>query len=161
MKKFPLKTYTHEIPSDQHPGAFGVKRKFDIHTGIDLYCEVNDEVICIEDGTILEIVKFTGPLAKSPWWNDTDAILVKGHSGIILYGEIKVNSSLRKGRLVRSGDVLGTVQTVLKKDKSKPMTMLHLELYNQEVKDGVVWNLNEQQPKELENPYDLLKKIKK
>ncbi len=40
---FPLKNYKHNIPIGIEFGAFGVIRKFDVHTGVDLYCNNNDE----------------------------------------------------------------------------------------------------------------------
>ena len=30
------------------PGLFGAVRKFDIHTGIDLYCEISTDVVAVE-----------------------------------------------------------------------------------------------------------------
>jgi hypothetical protein len=45
---FPLKNYKYEIPTGNHFGAFGTTRKFDIHTGVDLYCNEGDEVFAME-----------------------------------------------------------------------------------------------------------------
>ena len=50
---FPLKRYNHKIPTPyQDPGGFGTKRKYDVHTGVDLYCEDGDDVYSIEDGVV-------------------------------------------------------------------------------------------------------------
>lgn len=159
-KFFPLKNFSSPIPEGSHPGSFGVVRKHDIHTGVDLYCEPMSEVVAIEDGTVLDVINFTGSVAGSPWWNETMAVLIKGESGIILYGEILPDSNIKKGVLILAGQSIGKVITVLKIDKNKPMTMLHLELYNQEIKDAVVWQLSQIKPEALEDPTDLLKKIK-
>jgi len=37
---FPL-LRTNGIPKGNHPGAFGYNRKFDHHTGVDLYCDMS------------------------------------------------------------------------------------------------------------------------
>ncbi|MHC1628642.1 MAG: M23 family metallopeptidase [Candidatus Nezhaarchaeales archaeon] len=125
---FPLKNYTNTIPEGDHPGAFGALRKYDIHTGVDLYCDPGDDVYAMEDGLGVGVEDFTGPKADSPWWNDTKAVLVQSKSGIILYGEIEPKD-VSIGQRVKCGEKIGEVKTVLKKDKGKPMTMLHMELY--------------------------------
>jgi len=87
---FPLFNYKYKIPQENDLGAFGVKRKYDIHTGVDLYCNHGDVVLSIEEGEVLAIKPFTGEIAGFPWWNDTWGIAIKGKSGIINYGEVKV-----------------------------------------------------------------------
>ncbi len=152
----PLKNYI--LPSKSSQGWFGAERKFDIHTGIDLYCDEHKEVFCMEDGIVLKIIPFTGEKANSPWWNNTDAILIKGQSGIILYGE--VSSFVKKDDIVREGDLIGKVLRVLKNDKGLPTTMLHLELYEHEYEgEGEVWELGKDKPKYLLDPIDLINKI--
>ena len=84
---FPLKNYNYEIPTIC-PGSFGYKRKFDIHTGVDLYCNKGDQVFAIEDGEVVAIEWFTGEKVDMPWWNNTQAVAIKGKSGVINYGEI-------------------------------------------------------------------------
>jgi len=69
---FPLKDYKHEIPTGDALGAFGVTRKHDMHTGVDLYCNEGDEVRAMCDGQIVAIEWFTGPSVQMPWWNDTN-----------------------------------------------------------------------------------------
>lgn len=154
---FPLKNFSEEIPEGSHPGAFASVRKFDIHTGIDLYCADGDSVYSMEAGEVLRVIKFTGEHADTPWWNDTWAILVKGKSGVILYGEI-YPEVLNPGDKVEEGQKLGKVTTVLRKDKGLPVTMLHLELYSKDVLDAVVWDLNSPKPEGLEDPTFLLKR---
>lgn len=149
---FPLKRYNHKIPTPyQDPGGFGTKRKYDVHTGVDLYCEDGDDVYSIEDGVVVDVVEFTG-FEESPWWEDTWAIVIYGNSGYILYGEIL--PKLKIGDHVKEGDLVGTVKRVLKVDKGKnPPTMLHMELYNEY--DTPVWWKNDK-PKELENITEIL-----
>lgn len=81
------------VPVAPHPGAFGVSRKHDVHTGVDLYASESTPVYAIEDGKIVEILEFTGEGADppSPWWNRTQAVLVEGRSGVILYGEVSAS----------------------------------------------------------------------
>ncbi len=141
-----------------HPGSFGAIRKFDIHTGIDLYCELQQSVLAVEDGEIVLIENFTGAHAipSSPWWNDTQAILIEGDSGVVVYGEIKPLETLKIGDIVKRGETIGNVITVLKKDKGTPATMLHLELYKKGTRETVIWNLGTPQPEVLLNPLSKL-----
>jgi murein DD-endopeptidase MepM/ murein hydrolase activator NlpD len=155
---FPIKNYKYEIPKGDDLGAFGVKRKFDTHTGVDLYCNEGDSVYAIEDGKIIAIEPFTGEIAGFPWWNNTYALAILGLSGVINYGEIQPLSNLKVGDTIKSGDELGNVVPVLKKDKGKvPSTsMLHLELYSQYTGKWIEWTLNTPQPENLLNPTNLL-----
>ncbi len=145
----PLKDF--QLPSPE--GRFGAVRLHDIHTGIDLYCSPGDEVYAIETGTVVSIEPFTGDIAGSPWWNDTWAVSVKGKTGVAVYGEVKPLVAV--GQTVSAGDVLATVLTVLKKDKGRPMTMLHLELYEGPMPHPV-WELGDPCPQGLRNPLLLL-----
>jgi murein DD-endopeptidase MepM/ murein hydrolase activator NlpD len=52
----PLKRYK----TPHAGGVFGAVRKYDIHTGIDLYCELEDPVYAIEDGVVVNVCHFTG-----------------------------------------------------------------------------------------------------
>lgn len=131
-------------------GKFGAVRKYDIHTGIDLICDVGTEIYAIEDGMVVNIEVFTGPNAESPWWNETMAVLVEGESGVICYGEIEALVEI--GQQVKTGELIGKVKRVLKKDKGKPTSMLHLELYKAGTKNTVWWHINERQPDCLLDP---------
>ncbi len=158
--KFPLKKYRYNIPTGIELGAFGVTRKHDMHTGVDLYCEQGDEVICMEDGIIVNIAYFTGPSVNMPWWNDTQAVAIKGASDIINYGEIIPLESLKVGQQVKEGDLIGHVTPVLKKDKGKvpSINMLHVERYK-EYNGGELWALWEvgtPQPDNLVDPTGML-----
>jgi len=149
----PLNNYI--LPVDNSQGLFGAIRKHDIHTGIDLYCEKHDIVYAIEDGVVVNVCVFTGPGAGLPWWNDTKAVLIEGKSGVILYGEL--DTELMIGDLIKEGDMIGMILTVLKKDKGLPMNMLHLELYERGYRgDGEIWRIGEDKPKFLLDPTKLI-----
>lgn len=135
---WPLKNTTPMFPDA--PGQFGAVRKSDIHTGIDLYCELGQEVVAMEDGVVISIERFTGPNADepSPWWNDTQAVLIKGKSGVIVYGEASVLVS--EGDTVTEGQVIAVIDTsVLRSFKGRPMVMLHLELMNSDQTETLWW----------------------
>jgi murein DD-endopeptidase MepM/ murein hydrolase activator NlpD len=146
---FPLRKcdWDLELPQGDHPGAFGAVRKFDIHTGVDLYCDEGTPVYAVEDGEVIAIEEFTGPNAESPWWHETLAVLVKGESGVVGYGEVSIGfvptienpPFIKVGELVKRGDLIGWTKQVLKKDKGKPMCMLHLELYLPKTTETVWW----------------------
>lgn len=140
-------------PKPSDPGAFGAIRKYDIHTGIDLYCNDGAKVNALYDGIIVNIEKFTGEHANTPWWNNTWSILVKDTVGTILYGELIPNQNLYIGAEVKHGDVIGVVKQVLKVDKKvTPLSMLHMELYTPNTKHSTWWHLNTPKPSNLLNP---------
>lgn len=157
--KFPLKDYKYEIPTGDELGAFGVTRKHDMHTGVDLYCNEGDEVHAMCDGQIVAIEWFTGPSVQMPWWNDTQAIAIRSYFGTINYGEVKVNTDFKVGDNVKAGDLIGWVTPVLKKDKGKvPSTsMLHMELYTDYMGDWALWGVGKPQPSNLLDPTPMLK----
>jgi len=156
--RFPLDNYKYQIPTGEDLGAFGVFRKFDRHTGVDLYCEHGDDVLAMEDGEIIAIEWFTGPSVNMPWWNDTMAVAVKGESGIINYCELVAHPTLKVGDNIKEGRLIGLITPVLKVDKGKvPSTsMLHLELYSEYNGEWVMWELDQPQPTNLMNPTELL-----
>jgi murein DD-endopeptidase MepM/ murein hydrolase activator NlpD len=152
MKRtFPLKTR----PEMSESGQFGAVRKHDIHTGIDLHANEGSQVFAIEDGIVEKIDFFTGISAGSPWWEETKYIGILSESGYIVYGE--VTPIVSKGQQVKQGELIGTVKKVLKKDKGKPTSMLHLELYSKYIGDPVVWKLGEPIPNLLLDPNSLIK----
>lgn len=156
---FPLKEYQYTLPvAGIDPGGFSTKRKYDIHTGVDLYCEDGQEVFSMADGEVVAIENFTGQNAGSPWWEDTQAVVVYTNGvGYILYGEITTN--LKPGQQIKQGELIGLVKKVLKKDKGiTPTSMLHMELYSQ-YNGSVIWYHNEQKPEGLQDITQLLKNI--
>ena len=131
---FPL-TKCSGIPSKNHPGSFLCKRKHHTHTGVDLYCDDGQIVRAVEDGTVVGIEHFTGPQDNSPWWNDTDCILIEGASGVVCYGEVSIPNFIKIGTKVSRGRYIANVKRVLKEGKERPdimghsTSMLHMELY--------------------------------
>lgn len=83
--------------------------------------------MAVEEGEVVAVIPFTGPQIKLDHWLDTDAVLVEGKSGVIIYGEL--DPSVQLGQKVRAGDSLGSVKRVLRHDKGRPTSMLHLELH--------------------------------
>lgn len=139
-------------------GKFGIIRKHDVHTGVDVYCEPGTAVTAIESGIVVAVVDFTGEKAGSPWWNDTKAVMVEGDSGVILYGEI--NTKRKVGEKIKRGQIVGGVKTVLKKNKGKPMSMLHLELYRHGTKEPTeLVKRMDQLPDNLLDPTFLLERL--
>lgn len=144
------------IPIPQHPGAFGVTRKHHVHEGVDLYCRECEPVFAMEGGVVSAVLPFTGPGAGSPWWLDTFAVMIEGESGTINYGEIRPAAGLQVGSVVKAGDHVGDVITVLAKDKGRPRNMLHLELYDAGCNNTVEWKVGELQPPGLRDPTEIL-----
>lgn len=141
LSSWPL-YYATPIPINTHPGAFGAVREYDIHTGIDLYCHDKTEVHAIKDGIVVDRGQFTGEVVGSPWWNDTDYLVVhsKYLSGIdvfYLYGEIISKHNI--GDTVKQGHIIGHVKAVLPNHKLRKdiaghsVSMLHLEEWSKYV----------------------------
>ena len=112
----------------------------------------------MESGTVVAVEPFTGahvpPPDSSPWWNDTWAVLVEGPSGVIVYGEIL--PAVHPGDAVAAGQPLGIVIPVLRRDKGRPTTMLHLEWMRPGARQTVWWRLGQPQPEELRDPAGLM-----
>lgn len=148
---WPLKTDYKMFPDT--PGLFATQRRHDTHTGVDLYCELGTEVVAVESGVVVGIEQFTGEGAESPWWNDTWAVIIQGDSGNVVYGEIAPKVSL--GQEIEQGQLVGVVeQSVLKKFKGRPMTMLHLELMTPDQTTCVWWR--DEKPECLLDPTPFL-----
>lgn len=145
------------IPILNHPGAFGVPRHLHVHTGVDLYAAFGTPVRAIEAGKIIAIDWFTGPSINMPWWNDTRTVYIEGQTGVFNYGEIQEYPNLNVGDDVTEGQYIGYVLTVLKKFKGRPMSMLHLELYDHGFTDTWrEWKIGEPKPEHLQDPTDFL-----
>lgn len=145
-----------EIPIKQHVGAFGVKRKHHVHNGVDLYCDQGEMVYAVEDGVVADLRQWTGAKARSPWWKDTWALLIEGESGVVAYGEISDTMYFSVGDKVKRGDHIGFVKRVLKKDKGRPTTMLHLQMYKHGKFCAGGWNTNDPKPDTLIDPTPFL-----
>lgn len=85
---WPIPSVVKSFPGENTQGYFGAIRKYDIHTGIDIYCNSGCKVLAVESGVVKNVEIFTGPTAGSPWWNETRAIWVEGESGVVVYGEV-------------------------------------------------------------------------
>jgi hypothetical protein len=147
------------IPINAHPGAFGCARKYNLHEGIDLYGEKGDWVYAIRNGEVISNLPFTGPAIGHPWWLPTNALLVKDEDGYYVYGEL--NSDLKAGDIVTSGQKIGELTPVLTPDKFRPdipehsVTMLHLEKWDNTYDPPTgwsSWNTREARPKYLQDP---------
>lgn len=153
-------TGTTGLPvGDTHAGAFGFPRRHHIHEGVDLYCPEGTPVSAVEAGTVVAIIAFTGPEAQppSPWWHETMAVLVEGESGVVVYGENAVESSVHEGSHLKAGDLIGHVVTVLKKIKNdRPTAMLHLELHVPGTRDAYEWTVALGRPTSLRDPTPFL-----
>lgn len=137
-------------------GIFGAVRKNDIHTGVDFYCREGEYVKCLNDGVVVDVFQFTGSAAGSPWWNDTQAVVVECDDLTFIYGELVGLVSV--GERVKFGQFLGRVVPVLKEDKGiTPTSMLHLEVWESACYlKNYTWKLNTAQPEGLLNPMDVL-----
>lgn len=147
------------VPVGEHYGSFGVKRKYDRHSGVDLYCNDGDLVFAIESGIVTEINWFTGPKAGHSWWNNTRCVCIEGDTGVIVYGEIQEDEQrIKIGNFIEIGSRIGEVKQVLKKDKGKPMSMLHIMLLKHGYKeiDTHSWKLYEDKPDWLLDPTPML-----
>lgn len=159
--KFPLKGYEGEIPQGDHPGAFAFKRKHHIHEGIDLYSAQTALVHTISTGVVIAKYQFTGAAVGMPWWNDTYAIAVADETGIWVYGELQLPQVHNLGDTIETGRYLGQLKPVLKVDKGRPMTMLHLERWKPfTAPHTFLWQLDQPQPDFLLDPTPLLLEIK-
>lgn len=148
------------LPFPPHVGAFGVMRKNHVHEGVDLYCPEGTPVNAVEDGVVVLRQNFTGPKANSPWWHDTEALLVEGESGVIVYGEIAPRENMHVGTRVKRGEEIGTVVRVLTEDKGRPMSMLHLELHARGTRDTYEWPVQGPRPPSLIDPTPFLRGVK-
>jgi murein DD-endopeptidase MepM/ murein hydrolase activator NlpD len=145
-----LKNGETALPLAPHPGAFGVQRKHHFHEGVDLYCPEGTPVHAVEDGQVVAVLPFTGAKAGMDWWEDTDAVLVEGATGVVVYGEI--SPAVQSGAHVKAGEILGHVKRVLKVDKGRPMSMLHLELHAHGARVAPEWPVNGEKPGTLLDP---------
>lgn len=125
------------LPLPPHPGAFGVKRRFHTHEGVDLYVPIATPVMAVEDGIVAQVDVFTGPVLGHSWWLPTKAVWVDGPSGTVVYGEIAPH--VKPGQTIRRGECVGVVLKVLTKDKGRPMSMLHLELHTLGSRQAPEW----------------------
>ena len=149
-------TKQFEIPLGHHIGAFGVERRHDTHGGVDLYCPIGTPVYSVDGGEVVQIRPYTGVIVGSPWWNNTWAISVLHNDGIVVYGEMIQRYDLKVGMNIERGELLGTVLQVLKKDKGRPTSMLHLAMHNYDILSNGSWLVGGYQPHGLLDPTNRL-----
>lgn len=150
-----------EFPSEEKfpQSQFAAKRKFDIHTGIDIFVPNGTKVHSMNDGIVVNVEWFTGinSIPPTPWWNDTKAVWIQGmNKVVIVYGEIE--TKLKIGQKIKKGQVVGKIIQVLKKQKVNPPAMLHLEMYKEKPDNTVIWNHDEEIPNLLLNPLEYMKR---
>jgi hypothetical protein len=149
----PLPDCTWSLPVGKyHPAGFGARRKYNLHTGIDLFCEHMQPVASVEAGTIISLKDFSKRKNKSPWLNRTRVILIEGKTGVSAYCNVIERKGLKVGDEVRSGEIIGNVVRLNKKKRRKDVCMLHLELYAKGTRKRVTWSYNFPKPPQLLDP---------
>lgn len=147
------------VPLPGHVGSFGHVRTKHIHEGIDLYGNYGEVVYAIEDGFVKAVFPFTGPQVDMPWWNDTWAMHIVDSTGSWVYGEIEPYEHL-VGTHVTAGQAIGKLLTVLKKDKGRPRSMLHLERWDTDTPSVTFqWLTGQPKPEFLQDPTPLILEI--
>lgn len=150
--RFPLDK-CNGIPVNLHPGAFGYKRSYYTHPGVDLYCEPDSIVYAMESGVVTSAGDFTGAALKTTWWKDTKYVMITGESGTICYGEL--TPTVQVGWKIKEGDVIGIIVPVITKEQIRPEIpghfnhMLHIELYEGKVEEPSDWLFPDSRPKSL------------
>lgn len=143
-----------EIPvSPTHPGSYLYKRKHHIHEGIDLYCNPGQPVVAMATGIVTNIIPFTGEIAGTPHWNNTYGVVIQDTKGVWIYGEIQPAQGIEIGQILMANVIVGHVIPVLKKDKGRPTSMLHLERYTKGTTTSVGIILHSDEiPDNIRNP---------
>lgn len=114
--------------------------------GIDFETEPDQIVQSIERGLVIGIEDWN---TKSK----TKAILIRGASGVICYGNIKLNKDLDIGTQVDKRQHIGF--TSLKKKKNGTKTakaFLRIEWYTRKTKKRPKWYMDEPAPRNVINP---------
>lgn len=143
MKYWPVPdSYRKTVPRAGDPGSFWEDRGDRNHCGIDIYAPGKSAVLAFDHGTIAHVGIFTSP-RDIPYWNVTQFILLRHENGLVVnYAELD-EVLVGKGDIVRPGDVIGRVGSVLNSHKitnTSPcyiqtlkqnghLSMLHFELY--------------------------------
>lgn len=151
-------------------GYFWEERDEGFNAGVDIFANVGSEVFAIESGVIIDIDNFSNDDEKLGIKN-SHFIVVRGIDKInYKYCQITVDSELKVGQKIESGDYLGTVAEVYVENLFSTETpvyvrehfaedlksKLHLELYKapfSEVRPYQLGNyFGEERPKSLLNP---------
>lgn len=151
--KSPLPGCTWSMPLGKyHPAGFGAKRQYNLHAGVDLFCDHNQPLASVEDGIVVGIRDFSKQNNDRPWLNKTRVILIEGKTGVVAYCNVKERNDLRIGQPVKAGEIIGNVIRINKKKKRKDTCMLHLELYSTGTRKRVTWSYNFPKPPQLLDP---------
>ena len=146
--KDPLPVYLWSLPIGKyHPAGFGYSKNHNVHTGVDLYVPDNIPVVSVEAGTVIAILQFTGPGTPYPSLIPTEAIMIEGATGVVLYGEVEVKKDIQVGQVIEAGSRIANIKCAI---LNQPM--LHLELYKHGTKKPRVWKQGAVQPKSLLDP---------
>lgn len=149
----PLPGHIWSLPLGKYlPAGFGARRKFNLHTGIDLFCNHGQMLAAVEAGTVVSIKDFSKNKNKSPWLNKTRAILIEGRSGVVAYCNVIERTGLTVGTKVEAGEIIGNVVRINKKQRKNDICMLHLELYKAGTRKRVTWSYNYPKPPQLLDP---------
>lgn len=158
---FPQDLTNHERLTSE-PGAFGYKRSYYWHQGVDLYVQGEAPVLAAEPGVVVSIVDFTGG-PDEPHWLETQAVMVAGPSGLLCYGEVRPKQFLNVGTPLFKGQKFANVVPVLPKGDQRPdipghsRYMLHFEWYkNVSRRDPCSWLHGDPRPSDLLDPTDKL-----
>lgn len=141
------------------PGSFGYVRKYDVHTGVDIYLPEGTPVFALEEGVVVWSGQFTGAAVDSAWWDDTWAVAIQSQNRILVYGELYRHEIPQVGSRIGGNWLIGYVKKVSRVPKGRPMSMLHIEEYDQTIPfvEPVVWNKGEPMPEGLCNPTPFLR----
>jgi len=141
MKYWPVPDGHGGIPLRGSPGSFWEDRGDRRHCGVDLYAPAGSPVYAVEHGTVIETDVMTSPDILS-YWNTTHSVLIRHGALVAKYGELH-DVTVAPGDIVRGGDLVGHVGTVLNPDaitagapqyirrlgSHDDLSMLHFELY--------------------------------
>lgn len=154
--KDPLPAVSWSLPIGKyHPAGFGYSKNYNVHTGIDLYVPEYSSVHAVEGGTVIDIFKFTGMGTSYPNLDTTNAIMIEGASGVVLYGEVEVLKDISIGQLIEPGSKIAVIKCAITNH-----AMLHLEWYTQGTIQPIIWKQNTAQPKRLLDPTSNLLALK-
>ena len=154
--KDPLPAVCWSLPIGKyHPAGFGYSKNHNVHTGIDLYVPESSSVHSVEAGTVIDIFNFTGPKTLYPQLLPTEAIVIHGATGLVLYGELQVLKDIQFGQLIGAGTKIANIICAV-----PDQPMLHLELHKPGSKIPSVWKQGQPQPKSLLDPTSYLLSLK-
>ena len=144
MKHWPVPdSYSKKVPGEKAPGRFWEDRGDRHHCGVDIYAPEGSEVVCVEDGIVIEAGVFTSP-EQIPYWNVTyDVVIRHAHGLVSRYAELG-SLCVGEGEPVKGGQVIGYVGRTLDRSKigaqapsyiqklnrNNHQSMLHFELYH-------------------------------